>query len=362
MNILIVGNGSIGIFENTNFYINNHTGFFLQGISEQHSVSFTQSSSKYDKNTNLQNFDLASHNLKFDVLPNRTSPSYWSILFRLITSNEFFYIFYPGTLGKIIGLLAIILRKPIGLYIRGQFYNQSFLDRVILSKSKFILTVSPSIAQDLGAFCKDVDVIRPMISIELDDFNLDRNYYTPKSWNLLFVGRVEKRKGIYELIEIAKHLQSNNFNFVLNIVGGGDLFEEVKNKINQLGLRNNVILHGLISEKDELKSMYDNADAFIFTSHDEGFPRVLYEAMASGLPIFTTFVGGISGRMEHLSNCIEIPVKDSAKAGVIVNQYLDQVRVLEKVGKKGQETLEEIINGSLLSHADLLLKNLINEK
>ncbi|REG77486.1 glycosyltransferase family 4 protein [Algoriphagus antarcticus] len=362
MKILVVGNGSIGVDNDSSFFINNHTGYFLQGISEKHTVSFTQNTTIYDQNNNLQNFDLITHNLDFELLPNKKSLSFLPKLLSLVTNNEFLYIFYPGTLGKIIGLMAIMLRKPIGLYIRGQYYNQGIIDRIILKYSKFILTVSPSLSNDLLTFCDTVDVIRPMISIELDDLKLDRNYNSPQTWNLLFVGRVEERKGINELLHIAKHLKFNDFNFILNIVGGGDLFEEVKTNINQLGLQNNVILHGLISDKDELKAMYDDANAFIFTSHDEGFPRVLYEAMASGLPIFTTFVGGISGRMEHLSNCIEIPVKDSAKAGVIVNQYLDQVRVLEKVGKKGQETLQEIINGSLLSHADLLLKNLINEK
>ncbi|WP_339903146.1 glycosyltransferase [uncultured Cyclobacterium sp.] len=362
MKILVVGNGSIGVYNNISFFINNHTGNFLQDISEVHSVSFTQSSSVYDQNNNLLNFDLVTHSLNFELLPNIKSLSFFIKIFQLIRSYDFLYIFYPGTIGKIMAYVANLLGKPIGLYIRGQYYNQSFIDRIILNRAKFILSVSPSLSNDLLRFCDNVDVIKPMINIQLSDFNLDRNYDAPKLINLLFVGRVEERKGIYELIEIAKKLKFNDFNFVLNIVGGGDLFDKVKILITDSGLQEYIMFHGLISDKDSLKLMYDNADAFIFTSHDEGFPRVLYEAMASGLPIFTTFVGGISGRMKHLYNCIEIPVKDSTNAGVIVNQYLDQVEVLEKVGRKGQETLKEILNGSLLSHSDLLLKKLINEK
>jgi glycosyltransferase involved in cell wall biosynthesis len=362
MKVLVVGNGSIGVYKDVSFFINNHTGYFLQDIGKIHSVCFAQSSSVYERNNNLLNFDLSTHSLNFVLLPKIKSFSFFFKIIELIRNYDFIYVFYPGTVSKIMAYFSILLRKPIGLYIRGQYYNQSFIDRIILNRAKFILAVSPSISDDLLRFCDNVDVIKPMISIQLADFNLNRNYDIPKSWNLLFVGRVEERKGIYELIEIAKHLKLKNFKFVLNIVGGGDLFDEVKAHINRLGLQGYIILHGLISDKDRLMLMYDNADAFIFTSHDEGFPRVLYEAMASGLPIFTTFVGGIPGRMEHLSNCIEIPVKDSSKAGVIVNQYLDQIGILEKVGRKGQENLKEIINGSLLSHADLLLKKLINEK
>jgi glycosyltransferase involved in cell wall biosynthesis len=362
LNILVVGNGSIGVYKNSSFFINNHTGYFLQRISVIHSVKFTQSSTAYDQNNNLQNFDLVSNKLDFELLPNKKSLGFIPKLLSLVAKNQFLYIFYPGTIGKALALISIFFGKPIALYIRGQYYNQNRVDHFILNKAKFILTVSPSMAKNLLQFCDNVEVIRPMISIELGDFNLNRNYNHPQKWNLLFVGRVEERKGIYELIEIAKHLKICKYDFVLDVVGGGPLFEDVRQLINNSDLQNNVILHGLISDKDQLKAMYDNANAFIFTSHDEGFPRVLYEAMASGLPIFTTFVGGISGRMKHLFNCIEIPVKDSDKAGIIVSRYLSEIDVLQEIGRKGQFTLEKIIDGSLLSHADLLLNKLDNEK
>jgi glycosyltransferase involved in cell wall biosynthesis len=362
MKLLIVGNGSIGIHNKNKFFINNHTGYFLQKIRNHHSLIFTQNSTLYDINNNLQNFDLASHNLDFTILPNKKSISFFPLLIRLIINSEFLYIFYPGTLGKIVAIISIFFKKPIGLYIRGQYYNQNFIDHIILKESKFILTVSPSIAYDLLKFCSNVDVIKPMISINHIDFKMDRNYVIPKVWNLLFVGRVEERKGIYELVEIAKYLKDNGFEFILNIVGGGDLFEEITKKILKLGLQRNLLLHGLVSDKDQLIALYNGADSFIFTSHDEGFPRVLYEAMASALPIFTTFVGGISGRMKHLENCIEIPVKNAKQASEIVSRYLNEMIILELIGKNGQQTLESIIDGTLLSHADLLLEKLNNDK
>lgn len=360
MKLLIIGNGSIGIHENSEFYINNHTGYFLDKLNKFHSVTFTQGSTKYNKDNNLQNFELKKNGIEYSVLPGTKTKGFVTAVIKLLKSNDFVYLFYPGTVSKIIALIAILINKPFGLYIRGQYYNQNFLDRLILKNAKFILTVSPLFAEDLRQFCSKSEVIKPMIDIGIDDLKHDRSFGHKDKKKLLFVGRVEERKGIYELLEIAKSLKQNQLDFTLNIVGGGDLFNVVKVEISKIGLEDQVILHGLISDKTELKRMYDTADIFVFTSHDEGFPRVLYEAMSSALPIFTTFVGGVSGRMIHLENCIEIPVKNSPKASEIILKYFNDDDMLEKIARNGQKSLEKIIGKSHLTHEDLLIKHLKN--
>ena len=358
MKILIIGNGSIGIYEKSEFYINNHTGKFLKNVKKSHDVIFAQGSTKYHKDNNLQNFELRGNKIEYSILPKTKTKGFVPAVFKLLKSHDFVYLFYPGTVSKIIALIAVLIKKPIGLYIRGQYYNQNFLDRFILNRAKFILTVSPSFAKDLNRYCSRVEVIKPMIDIKIDDLKQDRNFRYKNHKNLLFVGRVEERKGIYELLQIAKRLKQNKLDFCLNIVGGGDMFKEVKAEISKNELEDHIILHGLISDKYELKKMYDMADIFVFTSHDEGFPRVIYEAMASALPIFTTFVGGISGRMVHLNNCIEIPVKNSIKASEIILKYFNNENMLEKIAINGQKNLEKIIEGYLLTHEDLLIKQL----
>ena len=358
MNLLVIGNGSIGIFENSEFYINNHTGYFLDKLNKFHSVTFTQGATKYDKNNNLQNFELKKNEIKYSVLPETRTKGFINAVIKLLKNNEFVYLFYPGTVSRIIALIAILINKPFGLYIRGQYYNQNFLDRLILKNAKFILTVSPLFGEDLRQFCSKSEVIKPMIDIKIEDLKRDRFFGHKHKKNLLFVGRVEERKGIYELLEIAKSLKQNQLDFTLNIVGGGNLFNIVKAKISKNGLEDHVILHGLISDKIELKRMYDKADIFVFTSHDEGFPRVLYEAMSSALPIFTTFVGGISGRMTDLENCIEIPVQNSTKASEIILKYFNDESKLQGIGMQGLKTVEKIIDGQYITHEELLIRNL----
>jgi glycosyltransferase involved in cell wall biosynthesis len=362
MKILIIGNGSTGVENNQKFYINNHTGDFLKEISQEHTLIFAQTSSIYNKNTNLQNFELIENGIDFEIVnPKKSLKSLFQII-RLVRKNDFLYLFYPGTQSLIFALVSIFLNKPFGLYIRGQYYNRNKIDRFILKRAKFILTVSPSIAKDTYRFCKHSEVIKPMISITESDINYNRIFNFDKCLNLLFVGRVEERKGIYELIEIADLLTKKDVSFHLKIVGGGDLFEELNTLIEDKSLQCKIELLGLVSESDKLKGLYDQADIFIFTSHDEGFPRVLYEAMASGLPIFTTIVGGIPGRMEDNKNCIEIPVRNAAQAAEIIYNGLQDHEVLKHIAYNGVQTLEKIIGGELLPHSELLLMSISHEK
>jgi glycosyltransferase involved in cell wall biosynthesis len=357
MKILIISNGSIGTHLEPESQDNNHTAHFLQNLKGGHTITYAGNSTSYDKNNLIKKYNMDQYTLVYKVLPNKKSIKFLPEVIKLVKEHDLLYLFYPGTLSTIVALIAYFFRKPYGLYIRGEFYNQYLPDPLILRNAQFMLTITQGFKDQLLQFCPNVEVIRPMISIKTEDLKMDRKYENTNKRNFLFVGRVEERKGINELIQIVKNLKKTKvIDFVLHIVGEGDLLETLQKQIKDLPIKDNIIFHGVIGSKTKLMDLYNGADAFIFTTHDEGFPRVLYEAMASALPIFTTFVGGITGQMEHLHNCIEIPVRNADTASEIILKYLKDPDTLHRIGSNGQKMVEGIINGSLLTHEELLLK------
>ncbi len=108
----------------------------------------------------------------------------------------------------------------------------------------------------------------------------DRSY-TSDFLNVLFIGEVNQRKGINQILQVAKHIHDQGFNF--NIVGGG--FETAPIEYSKYNDCVNFL--GRVSFETLLCQLKDN-HVFLFPTMGEGFGLVLLEAMAAGLPVITT--------------------------------------------------------------------------
>lgn len=107
---------------------------------------------------------------------------------------------------------------------------------------------------------------------------------------ILFVHRLSKRKGAHHLPEILNTLR--NENIVLLIAGEGPERENIQLLITNYQLQDKVRFLGPIPHS-QLLNYYLLSDMFLMPSDEEGFPHVLLEAMAAGLPFVATDVGGV---------------------------------------------------------------------
>ncbi len=111
---------------------------------------------------------------------------------------------------------------------------------------------------------------------------------------VLTVRRLVYKNGIDTLIESANLAIRKNHKIVFLVVGKGPDMGSVQQQIKQLGIENNFKLTGFVPDED-LHLYYNTADMFVLPSKSgEGLPLVAQEAMACGLPVVATNVGGIS--------------------------------------------------------------------
>ena len=116
---------------------------------------------------------------------------------------------------------------------------------------------------------------------------------------VLTVRRLVYKNGIDTLLESAEIAVKKNPKLVFVVVGRGPDFEEVKERIVQLEMQRNFRLTGFVSDED-LPFYYNVADLFALPSKSgEGLPLVALEAMACGLPVIATDVGGTSEVMSE---------------------------------------------------------------
>jgi glycosyltransferase involved in cell wall biosynthesis len=105
---------------------------------------------------------------------------------------------------------------------------------------------------------------------------------------ILSVGTIEPRKNLTSLVEAYRSLKDQDRELQLVIVGKkGWLYEGFFRKLRELGLEEDVIFPGFVSDED-LPTLYSAADLFVLPSLYEGFGLPVLEAMACGTPVITS--------------------------------------------------------------------------
>lgn len=107
--------------------------------------------------------------------------------------------------------------------------------------------------------------------------------------NLLFIGRLTKQKGILDLINALKIINSNKFK--LSVIGDGDQYSECVDYVNKIGLNNQVTFHGF---QNDLYKFIKDCHIFLMPSHWEGMPMTLLYVMSYGIPVIANNIKGIN--------------------------------------------------------------------
>ncbi len=137
---------------------------------------------------------------------------------------------------------------------------------------------------------------------------------------LLTVGRVDKEKNPLLLVNVLGRLEGRQpGRYALTWVGRGPLEQAVAERVIALGLTDSVELRGYVPFGPELLKLYREAHAFDHVSRTEGLPQTLIEAMASGIPIVATAVGGVSSLLgEGAAGLLVSPDNEAAVVEAIL--------------------------------------------
>lgn len=141
--------------------------------------------------------------------------------------------------------------------------------------------------------------------------------------NITYIGYVRFAKGMNCLMEFCKRLKNENIHFHFHLVGGGEMFDDVKAFIERAGLSDKVTMYGHIDDKANMNEILRNSDLFFFPSLSEGSPRVVIEAMAQGTPVMSTPVGSLPTTFEDGKTIRFFGFDDAEKALEIVKEYLN---------------------------------------
>lgn len=195
---------------------------------------------------------------------------------------------------------------------------------------------------------------------EIAQARLDR---THKAINLLSLGRIIPDKGVKTIILSLKLLVASGLTDIcLKIVGSGDpAYEaELKNLVHEIQLDQFVVFTGNV-DKAEVPALYAEADIFVFASvWPEPFGRVIVEAMASGVAVVGTEVGGAAEILNNGKNSLTFQPENTAELAQKLELLIKNESMRKSLVKQGLKDSKDKFDiarmfAELKSHLDLLI-------
>jgi glycosyltransferase involved in cell wall biosynthesis len=138
---------------------------------------------------------------------------------------------------------------------------------------------------------------------------------------ILAVGRLSREKGHADLVRALGRLRASEpaIDFRLLVVGDGPEREAVETEARAQGVADRLIFAGHVSD---VRPFYALADVLALPSHSEGSPNVLLEAMAVGLPVAATSVGGVPEIVSDEESALLVAPHDAAALGAALARLL----------------------------------------
>lgn len=270
------------------------------------------------------------------------------VMSRVVPRVDLLYLFLPGYPSAMAWVVGRIFRRKHFVYAADDWVQATpgmfkwehlrsspvyrffgtcnrFLERAIASSALFSVTAGQALLIKYRAFGRPVVETTPRMVLSAADVHARNDTCDGSLVRLINVGSLAYDKAQHELLKAFALVRSRlPQRLQLDIVGEGPLRDELERVVRELDLAGDVRFHGHVQQESALYDLYRRADVFVLSSVSEGFPRVLYEAMAMHLPIVTTGVGGIQQLMVNGVNALVVPPSDSsALADAIVDVVQD---------------------------------------
>jgi glycosyltransferase involved in cell wall biosynthesis len=221
-----------------------------------------------------------------------------------------------------------------------EVYNQ--VDRWSLRSAHRVVTVCQAFVPQLesrGVAREKIRVLHnsvtppPLASAE--DLAALRNQYglSPETKLLLTIGRFSKEKGYADLVEALAQLKKDRA-WKSMLVGDGPERAQVEQLVREKALTEQVIFTGFQSKTAPFFSL---AKLFVLPSHSEGSPNVILEAMAAGVPVVATAVGGTPEVVSHEETALLVPDREPSALAAGVERLLSDEALQDRLRKAAKD-------------------------
>jgi glycosyltransferase involved in cell wall biosynthesis len=220
------------------------------------------------------------------------------------------------------------------------------IDRLCLKRYEHVICVSRDLFEDcqrLGVPANQLTLIDNAIA--LDDYEFDVSQveakrqlgFSPETKLVVGVGRLSAEKGFDLLIDAVANLAKAGQDVGLAIAGDGAEKAALQTQIDATGLADRIRLLGFVADP---RLVYRAADVYTLSSHREGLPNVVLEAMAMQVPVLATKVAGMPDLVTDEENGLLVPIGDSNAIRASLARLIVDEPLRKRLGNAGRQTVE----------------------
>lgn len=234
---------------------------------------------------------------------------------------------------SVLTTLARAFRRRVIVHVHGSQFDV-FYDgaggatksaiRRMLTRADIVIALSAAWRTRLARMAPDAHIRilpNPVVTADFAPLAEGRPGVPESGGTVLFMGAFGKRKGIYDLIEAMAAVVRARPDVVFELGGDQDV-DEVERMIEQRDLSENVRMLGWVRGGEKLAT-FARAHVYVLPSYHEGLPIGVLEAMAAGLPVVTTPVGGIPEIVKDRVNGFLVAPGDVAALASSILKLLD---------------------------------------
>ena len=266
---------------------------------------------------------------------------------------------------KLLHKTPYIITEHWSRYLSGNDFGgfiRKLATKIVVRDAKLVTTVTENLAKAMQnhGLKNDNYVVLPNV-VNLGIFHIsEKKNNTP--CKIIHVSCFEdKSKNISGLLESLKIVEQKGIDFQCTLIGDGMDFDLMKAKAEELQLINKVSFTGLL-EGQKLADELASGDFLVLSSNYENMPVVILEALASGLPVVSTNVGGIKEMIDETKGILVEPRNKEALAEAIIkmikthNEYDPDYLRKSVIEKYGYESVGRMLSD--MYHKELKHENM----
>lgn len=265
--------------------------------------------------------------------------------------------------------IPLVVRLQTPIFKSRELLNQKpnktleKIEKETLEKAILIPSISESVGRMIA---KHYAISSKKIRVNHLGLNLPKikkPIFKSNSFKLLYVGRLELRKGTEEFINSLNEILTKNPNITIDIVGKdipqapGDIFykDYFKQTVNK-NLQNRVKFYGFVNDKS-LQKFYKNCDCLIAPSRYESFGLIFLEAFRYGKPVIGTRAGGIPEIVKENKTGLLVDINNSDQISKAVLKIFKNEKLRKRLGENAFKDLRSSFSSEKMAEESLHIYN-----